>query len=410
MPLLRIALREFADFENAMAAQIKAFCAQRSDVAIEAVPLDLDRLHRAVFAGGLADGDWDLAMLITDWLPDAIGKGLLEKLNPYMAAAPLRDWPQGWSRSLAGPLDFDGNLYCIPYHDGPECLIYRRDLFEAPGERAAFEKAFGYALRPPRTWQEFEDVARFFTRPEQGLHGTVFACYPDGHNTLYDYTLQVWSRGGELHDDSGQPTFASPHAEAALDFYRRIARDARCCHPGSVGFDSVASGSAFLDGSVAMMVNWFGFASRADRAGGALAGRVGLAPIPCDPQRKPVSLSAFWNIGIGAGSRHKQLAYDFLRFLAEPEMDRVVIQHGAVGVRLSSWRDAEVQSAVPAFRKIEEISAGARCLPRSAALPAFAQIVDGVIRTALESDEPSAAILKRADEQARARNVHFGSR
>ena len=406
MITLRIALREYADFENAMAALIERYTADKPDVTIEAVPLNLETLHRELFTShGLRSGKWDMALIVTDWLADAVSGGDIENLTSYMLAEPCPDWPKGWAQSLTEPLDFDGEYYSIPWHDGPECLIYRRDLFESLAEQAAFRSAYGYDLGPPRNWAQFEDIARFFTRPSEGLYGTVFACYPDGHNTLYDFVLQLWSRGGELHDGLGHPTLLTPNSVTALDFYRRIVCDPMLCHPKSKSFDSVQSGDAFLSGSVAMMVNWFGFASRAGCAGGALEGRVSLAPIPCAPGMAPVSLSVFWTVAIGSGSLHKQAAYDFLRFLSAAESDREVVRHGVVGVRLSTWRDSEVQRVVPAFCHIESISLGARRLPRSTTLPAFAEIVDQVVMDALRSEESSESILWRAQQAVIQRNI-----
>jgi|CZKL01.1.fsa_nt_gi multiple sugar transport system substrate-binding protein len=405
---LRIALREYVDFENAMAAVIAKYMAAKPDISIEAVPLDLAALYSELFAEeGLRSGKWDMALVVTDWLADAVAGDLIENLTPYMSKEPPPDWPEGWARSLIEPLDFDGKCYCIPWHDGPECLIYRSDLFESPMERRKFKAVYGYDLGSPLTWEQFEDVARFFTRPGKGLYGTLFACYPDGHNTLYDFALQVWSRGGELHDSSGVPTLFTSESSAALDFYRRFVRDPALCHPRSIDFDSVQSGDAFLSGSIAMMVNWFGFASRAGRIGGALEGKVSLAPIPCNQSLSPVSLSVFWNMAIAAGSPHKKAAYDFLRFLSLQEIDREVVRHGVVGVRLSTWNDSEIRRTVPAFTRIEAISLGARRLPRSPHMAEFAEIVDRIVVDALRTEEPSDSILKRAQRNAVKKNIRF---
>jgi multiple sugar transport system substrate-binding protein len=408
MKTLRIALRRFVDFENALASQIASFCAEQPGVSIEFVPMDLHALYRELIAeDGLRSGRWDLALLVTDWLPECIDRGLLEDLGPHMNAQPIPGWPQAWPRSLTEPLVFDNTVYCIPWHDGPECLICRRDLFASPREQAAFRDRFGYELAPPRTWQQFEDVARFFTRPADGLWGTAFACYPDGHNTLYDFALQVWSRGGELHDDTGRPTLVTPQSVDALDFYRRIVRDPAASHPDSINADSVRSGELFLSGAVACMVNWFGFAARSGRSGAPLDGRVSLAPIPASQGVPPVSLSAFWSMAIAAGSPNKETAWAFLRFLARPEMDLTVVRHGAVGVRLSTWRDPEVRRSTPAYESIESISAGARRLPRTPSLPEFAAIVNAVVERALHTDESSHAILHSAQQQAIEKNVRF---
>ena len=42
-------------------------------------------------------------------------------------------------------------IYGLPFHDGPECLIYRKDLFENENEKLAFKKVYGRELAPPRT-------------------------------------------------------------------------------------------------------------------------------------------------------------------------------------------------------------------------------------------------------------------
>ena len=46
---LRIAVREYSDFENALTEEIELYRKQRPDVEFEAVPLDLHKLHAALF-------------------------------------------------------------------------------------------------------------------------------------------------------------------------------------------------------------------------------------------------------------------------------------------------------------------------------------------------------------------------
>jgi multiple sugar transport system substrate-binding protein len=399
MTPLRIAVREFADFENALAEEIELYRKLHPEVTFEAVPLDLHRLYSELLAeGGLRSGTWDIGYIVTDWLAEAAEENSLEDLAPYIQRKPVPDWPDGWARSIVEPLYFGKKLYTLPWHDGPECLIYRRDLFEDAREQKGFRDHYGYALEPPATWEQFADIARYFTRPAQGLYGTVFAAFPDGHNTLYDFAVQIWSRGGEFEDRVGNAVLDTPEAAAALDFYRDTILDARRCYPGARELDSTRSGDLFLSGSVAMMVNWFGFATRCDRPDSQLQGNVAIAPIPSAVGNPPVSLSVFWTLGIGAGSKQKEAAFDFLHFLTQPERDKGVVRHGAVGVRLSTWRSPEVQKQAPAYSKIEEISLRARSLPRSRNLPAFAAIMNKVATAALTTDEPSADILKKAQQ------------
>src|SRR4029079_13797955 len=95
--------------------------------------------------------------------------------------------------------------------------------------------------------------------------------------------------------------------------YRRVVRDAGVCHPRSAELDSTQSGDLFLSGQVALMVNWFGFAARSGRECSPLAGKVATAPIPTSNGAPSISLSVFWALAMGRGSRHKELAWQFLR-------------------------------------------------------------------------------------------------
>ncbi len=405
MKPLRVAIRSFTDFQSALAAQLGAYRQLHPEVEIEVVAFDLPGLEDAVLGpNGLRSGKWDLAILPTDWVGSAISTGAIENLSPLMRLNPLPDWPEGWPASLREPLRHEDDFYCIPWHDGPECLIYRKDLFEDPEEQKAFGSQFGRELKPPITWEEFRETARFFTRPsqpnKQALWGTLFAAYPDGHNTLYDLVLQVWSRGGELYTTDGTPTLNDPIVVEALDYYRNIVNDSQACYPNADNIDSVRSGDVFLSGQIAMMVNWFGFAARASGPGSPLNGKLALAPIPGGKPGQTATLSNYWVIAIGTGSQNKPASYDLLRHIASAESDKLTTLHGAVGVRLSTWNDPDVIERIPIYAQLEQLSAEARTLPFCEDLPKLAEIVNQVTISALTTNEPSKAILAQAQDLA----------
>jgi multiple sugar transport system substrate-binding protein len=408
MTSLRILIRNYSDFEHAMEEEVRGFEMLHPGTKIDLVSVGIHELHdSAIREGGLREGRFDLALLVTDWLAEGLANGSIEDLHPWQAHIPIHDWPRGWPESLVRPLIIAEHLSALPWHDGPECLVYRSDLFADPVRRAAFRQQFSRELAPPTSWQEFEETARFFTNPSEGLYGTVFAAFPDGHNTLYDFAVQLWSRGGELLDSTGKPDLTTSQALAALDFYRRVVRDPSLCHPRSLELDSTQSGDLFLSGEVALMVNWFGFAARSGREGSPLAGKVAIAPIPTDNGTKPISLSVFWALAIGKGSRHKELAWQFLRFIATPERDLGITRHGTVGVRLSTWRNPRLQARIPVYREVESISLGARQLPTGPHMAAFAAIIDGVVTRALTTGEPTASILESAQREIETRGMRF---
>ena len=400
----RVAIRRFPPFETAIQKQWDDFRrATDCPLHLEWESLDLNPLVASLFtSGGLKDGTWDIAFVVTDWLADAVHEGALRDLASAMRRDPVPDYPEGWGPVLTGMQQFGDAIYGLPYHDGPECLVYRTDLFAEPAEQAAFRERFGYPLAVPRTWERFEDVARFFTRPQEGLYGTVFAAFPDGHNTVYDFCLQLWSRGGELTDDEGRPTLDTPEAVAALDFYRRMVNDRGVTPPALEQIDSVKSGELFASGAIAMMVNWFGFAAVCEQPGCPVKGKTGVATLPSEAGMPPASLIVYWLLAVAAGSPHPDVAYAFARHCCTPEMDKLTTLQGGIGCRLSTWSDPEVNALIPFYAKLAHLHEGTRTLPRSRELPALVHIIDEAVQMAIGSHEPSEMILRQAQTKSAA--------
>lgn len=395
-PVFRIAVRQFGPFESALQKLWAGYCQQSGcRLAVEMVPLDLPQLHASLLTDcGLANGAWDVAHLNTDWLPEAASTGALENLTPYLRENPPADFPQGWSSSLLEMQQRGDAVLGLPFHDGPECLIYRKDLFDSPEEQARFEQQHGRPLRVPQTWEEFQTVARFFHRPADKLYGCVAAGYPDGHNTVFDFCLHLWTRSGQLLDAQGRVCLTSEAAVAGLTYYRQLLRDAAAMHPRSREYESVAAGQAFARGEAALMVNWFGFAAVCDvDAACPVRGRVEVAPIPHGAGGQSASLNVYWLYAIGAGSQHKAVAYDFIRFATSPASDKLLTLEGGIGCRLSTWHDPEINALVPYYHKLALLHQQAKSLPPKLNWAQLAGIIDEVVSQAITTDAPVAELL-----------------
>lgn len=389
--LFRLAVRKFGPFEAAIAEQWASFCARRGcTLTLEAVPLDLHPLHDALFArGGLRSGAWDAAFVVTDWLAEAHATGALLDLAPHLARHAPEDYPDGWTPSLLRAQRYGGAVLGLPYHDGPECLVYRRDLFDAAG------------LSPPLTWAEFHARALILSEPDRDVWGTVFAGYPDGHNTVYDFCLQLWTRGAELMDETGRLLLDGPAAHEGLGFLRAMFNDRAAVHPRSREFDSVQSGFAFARGEVAMMVNWFGFAALGETLPESrVKGRVAIAPIPAGPGGASASLNVYWLLGVAAGSPHAAVAQEFLVHCASRANDKLLTLTGGIGCRRSTWHDPDVSRIIPFYPALERIHEGARELPRLPGWAALAGVIDRLVVAATSSNESIALLAARAQREA----------
>jgi multiple sugar transport system substrate-binding protein len=395
----RIAVRRFAPFESAIRKQWEIFAeSYGTDLTLVADAFDLHPLYESLFTRkGLLLGAWDITFMSTDWIAAASEAKCLVDLSELLRSDPPVDYPYGWTESLLRMQRIGDAVYGVPYHNGPECLLVRKDLFENPAEQQAYRELYGVPLAAPKTWKEFHRIARFFHRPERGIFGTAFATYPDGHNTVYDFLLQLWSRGGELIDADDVVRFDSPQAIEALTFYRDILNDQTAIHPACREMDSVRSGIAFAAGEIAMMVNWFGFGAMAETMeSSSVRGCVDITAVPAGEGGEPVSINSYWLLAIGKGSPHRDIAYKFIKHCSSSAMDKLLTLEGAIGCRKSTWSDAEVQAIVPAYSRLEELHSMARELPGRSDWPKIAARIDRVMLEVMNSDEPIPSIVKRA--------------
>lgn len=406
---VRLVGRDFVGFRNAVDRQARAWGAG----VLEPEWLELDDLERQLLVEGRArSGSADLVLVVSDWIPHLVQNGDLRPLDDLLAARPPDQWPQGWSASMRDLLrGTDGATYGLAYHDGPMMTLYRGDLYEDPAEQDGFAARYRYPLGPPLTWDQYLDQATWFNRPDQGLWGTVLAGKPDGHNTVYDFLLQLWSRGGAL-SRGGQVVLAEEPGRSALAFLDRMWNEHGVIDPAARGYDSVASGQAFADGHAAMTVNWCGFAALSALPGSPTRGDVRCAQIPAGAAdgSPAVSMNVFWAFGIASGSADPAAAYDFLRHVCSPEMDRITSQEGATGTRLSTWRDPEVQALAPYYVVIEQVHESVASPPSVTTWPMVAAtlntMVDDVVnrRTSVED-----GLSRAAEEIERAGWLRPGS-
>ncbi|WP_304200948.1 sugar ABC transporter substrate-binding protein [Flavobacterium alvei] len=397
MDKIRIAIRKFDPFESTLQKLWDLFCLKNNiNVEAEMIPLELNDLYEETIAkNGLKNGDWDIAHLNTDWIFDAANEKAVLDLNPLIAENPPQNYPEGWHKSLLHLQQINGGTYGLPFHDGPECLIYRKDLFENPIEKQNFKKQFGYDLHPPKTWTEFTQIAEFFNRPKENLYGSVFANYPDGHNMVFIFCLLFWTKGGSLLNSRNQIDINRPEAVAALDYYRKISNNKNAVHPKSIDFGSVEAGMAFAKGEVAMSINWFGFASMCEVIEESkVKGKVNIAELPHDENHETASLNVYWLYTIGTGSKHQKLAYDFIRFATTPESDKLLTTEGGIGCRKSTWNDAEINETIPYYHKLELLHETALTLPQTPIWPKVAELIDKMILKALKTDISSEKLVE----------------
>lgn len=210
----------------------------------------------------------------------------------------------------------------LPWNMSMPVLFYNASAFEQRG------------VTPPATWQEFEAAAeRLTTRNTKGYIDVAAA---------FIFEAMVSTRGGSILTDEGRPNFDSAEAIDALTMLQRLAR----------GRSSIPRGFAELDQALvdfARTKAMMAIASQAFFPEGerfSVAFEVASAPLPVGSSRAIPLMGAQLVVLSGASEAQARGAFDFWRFLMEPDIQSRWVQDSyflpvrrSVAEGLSSWYD-----------------------------------------------------------------------
>jgi ABC-type glycerol-3-phosphate transport system substrate-binding protein len=223
-------------------------------------------------------------------------------------------------------------------------VFYRKDLYEDPLEKAAFEAQYGYALVPPTTWSQMRDVSEFFTRPNDNLYGSFIGGVSWSISSELFPTLCL-SNGGKLMDANGNITINSPEVIEAMEFLKEMS----AFSPSGWEAEDMFSGIAlFSEGKIATLPMWqfcwpdfFNPAKVSEK----VLGNVGMIAMPKSPIGRSLVPFLPHALAIPINAPHLEEAKKFLNWLQTFEVQKKIALTGMVfiPVRKDVAADADVK-------------------------------------------------------------------
>ena len=241
-------------------------------------------------------------------------RGLLADLSPFVERDKV-DF-SGYFPATVDAVTWEGKPRSMPTDVAVRVYMFNKDLFDRAGEPYLDPKK-------PMDWEQLREVARKLTITKNGQ--TVQYGLSLGY---MEFDAFVYQAGGLAVDRLVDPTrmlLNSPEGIRALRFYSDlIVRDR--VSPAVMQQENLGFGApdfALESGKVAIQHGGTWSIPGLAKEKGL---RFGLAPIAMDKDRAQV---AFTNsCGISARSRHVAEAWEFVKFFASPEAQRLVASRG----------------------------------------------------------------------------------
>jgi multiple sugar transport system substrate-binding protein len=339
-----------------------------------------NRLNSEFSSGSLS---FDVAALDSIWLPT-----FAEALTPIDDI--FTDEVQSdLFPALVTEAKVDGSFVGMPAWTNSEILYYRTDLFEDPEQQANFKAEYGYELTPPTTWEQYLDIAKFFTQDTDG-DGQVDVYGTDVKGAVETEWLATLSQTGESEmvvGDDGAVSLGDENSLEALDFYTSLLPYAPS---GAAQLDWAGSQNLFNQGQLAMMRFW-AHAYKQIPADSAVAGNVGVTTMIGGPGGV-AGVPGAWYLSVPSGTSKQDKALEFVQY-AYDHNDLSVDTELGLASRISVLEKYENEAGYENFKPLVETLNAEATIPR----PANAQwqeIVDSALIPMIQK-----AVVPGADNQ-----------
>lgn len=292
-------------------------------------------LYQKLTADFVAEtGNYDLMTMDIVWSGEYAANGYTVPLDDYMARdeaeLELDDiMPVSWTLG-----EWEGEHWAYPLAGYANVLNYRKDILEEAG------------ITPPATQQELLAASEALTDADNDFYG-IALLGAKGPAVAQDYMAWVQQHGGTILDEAGNPALNSAENVEILEFFGSLFDYAP---PGATDYWWDQRETAFRTGNVALMEGWsIARAGYEDPEISTVVGNVDIALAPVTEGMEPMYGFGGWGIGINSDSDDPDAAWEFIKWLSSPEIQKEWIRHDGAPIRRSTLEDPELNAEYPWF-------------------------------------------------------------
>ncbi|MFV0413053.1 MAG: ABC transporter substrate-binding protein, partial [Oscillospiraceae bacterium] len=301
--------------------------------------MSLDDIYSLVLSSGGAT-PYDLIRMDMAWIDELAA----------LAYRPLEEIDHPWNRLfesfrpefMQDYSEAGGVRYSLPYDPSTQLLFYRKDLLENPFFKRMYFEATRKELKIPETFEEYNQVARFFTQSLNPQAPTLYGTTVAIGNAMVgasEYYVRLLGMGGGPLDGAGRVALNTPQAMAALQNLMEAYQYSDKSQ--YQWWKSVLQG--FAQGNAAMTVVFMNYAADIlNLQQSSIAGKVGYAAVPGG---RPLIGGGI--IGISRTAKNVPAACAFLDWLYSPSIASAFTLLGGLSPCQSAYSNRDVYEKYP---------------------------------------------------------------
>lgn len=289
-------------------------------------------------------------------------------------------------------LSYKGSTYALPYRADIMMLHYNKERFENAGLDPA---------NPPKTWEEFNEVAVALTDAETGTYGISTDYAATGGNTNSFFLSYLYSMGGDYLDpETNAPAFNNEIGVKAGETYINWLKELEVVNPASVAWSGNDEVADYFSGSAGMLVHWPAryYEANNDETKSSIIGNSLVAPLPGDGG----TLAFGWAMVIMDTCQNKNAAWEVMKYATAKETQIKTIEGGGDcnPTRKSVTSDSAMQEKYPVLKVLDDALANARLYPQVTQAENIRGIIGKWLNKAATTDMSVKEALDGAAEEA----------
>ncbi len=349
-------------------------------------------LQEKINAEGIAaNGAFDVVNYLDSWGPP--NAHWLMPIDELMArdGISMDRYPAAFARSA----QFEGKTLGFPLRAHPQVLFYRKDLIP----------------NPPTSWEEIAAMNETWTNDDMSPIALYYN--NDGNRqALFIWLNFLWGAGEDVFNEDGTAGWTTEAALKATEDYVALLTEHGVANPNSVAFVEQDARQSFMQGKSAMIPGWWWFYSAFlnPETSTLTKDQVGFVGMPSyTGVTKTYAISM--PFAISEYSENKDAAWEFLKWLSNPEMDKANATEREVGgqkivnnvvTHISSLTDDSVNAAndgiqMAAWESLKESD----IMPQIPEWPEVGDILSAAIAEAAAGGDTRQLMLDAAEQSNR---------
>ncbi|WP_434053956.1 MAG: sugar ABC transporter substrate-binding protein [Roseibium sp.] len=351
-------------------------------------------LQEKINAEGIAaNGTFDVVNYLDSWGPP--NAHWLMPIDDLMArdGISMDRYPAAFARSA----QFEGKTLGFPLRAHPQLMFYRADLIP----------------EPPKTWEDVVRIGKELKESNPDIAPLALYFNNDGNRqNLFIWLNFLWAAGGDVFNDNCTPAWTTEEALKATEDYIALHTVHEVTNPNSVAFVEQDARQSFMQGKSAMIpVWWWAYSGFHNPDSSTLTkDQVAFAGMP-SYQGATKTYAISMPFSISDYSKNKDAAWEFMKWLSNPEMDKanaIVREVGGkpivnnVVTHISSLQDPDVNAAndgiqAAAWDSLEESD----IMPQIAEWPEVGDLLSAAIAEAAAGGDVRELMTGAADQATR---------